>query len=85
MLPRLPDVLDAVAGLVSTNFPPERVGELVDLADDIPKERITGVVLGPPYAKRPSSGGEYILVPDLEKMAEWSTKVFGDASRYATD
>jgi LCP family protein required for cell wall assembly len=83
MLPRLPAILDAGAGLVTTNFPPERIGELIDLAGEIPAENITGVVLGPPYAKRPTTAGEYILVPDLNKMAEWSVELFGPSSRYA--
>jgi LCP family protein required for cell wall assembly len=82
VLPNLPNLLDQVGRLVSTNFPPERIGEMIELSRRVDEESITRTVLGPPYAVRPDGGGEYVLVPDMERIAAWSVKTFGDASRY---
>ena len=87
MIARLPQVLSAAADTLSTNFPTDRVGEMVDLASRASQATITQVVLGPPYAVRPpaeESGGTYFLKLDMARMAKLSIKIFGDDSRYAT-
>jgi LCP family protein required for cell wall assembly len=85
VLPNLPAVLDQLGQLVSTNFPPERIGEAIELSRQVDEESMKRTVLGPPYAVRPPDAADYILVPDMERIAAWSVKTFGDASRYATD
>lgn len=82
-LPRLPGLLEQLSHLVSTNFPAERVGELIDLSRQVRPEAIQRFVLGPPYAVQPPGGGTYVLVPDMDRIARWSVEQFGQASRYA--
>jgi LCP family protein required for cell wall assembly len=85
VLPNLPGLLDQLGRLVSTNFPAERIGEVIELSHRVDEEAVQRTVLGPPYAVRPPGGGEYVLVPDMERIATWSVKMFGSASRYAQD
>jgi LCP family protein required for cell wall assembly len=81
-LPNIPRILDELSRLVTTNYPPDQIGGLIDLSKQIDPESITRSVLGPPYAIRPPGGGEYILVPDMDRFAKWSIKTFGASSRY---
>jgi LCP family protein required for cell wall assembly len=83
VLPNLPNLLEQLGQLISTNFPPERIGEMIELSRRIDDASITRTVLGPPYAVRPAGGGEYVLVPDMERIATWSVKTFGPSSRYS--
>lgn len=83
-LPNIPRVLDEVSRFVTTNFPPEEIGKVIELAKQVDGDTVTRSVLGPPYAIRPPGGGEYVLVPDMERIATWSKKVFGSDSRYAS-
>ena len=86
LLPRLPSIIEAGSRVITTNFPHERLTEMLDVAkiaeDD---ESITRVVLGPPYARNPPPGtpGGYQLVLDLERLAKLSTELFGSESRYS--
>jgi LCP family protein required for cell wall assembly len=83
-LPNVPRVLDEVSRFVTTNFPPEEIGKAIDLAKAVDADSMTRSVLGPPYAIHPAGGGEYVLVPDMERIAAWSRKAFGADSRYAS-
>ncbi|MEJ7748525.1 MAG: LCP family protein [Candidatus Limnocylindrales bacterium] len=87
MIARLPSLLDAAGDTVRTNFPSERVGEMIDLARDIDTEAVTQVVLGPSkYAFHPpnnQTGGIYTLRLKMDRLAELSVKIFGEDSRYA--
>jgi LCP family protein required for cell wall assembly len=87
MIARLPAILNAAADTLSTNFPPDRIGEMVDLANRTTQATITQVVLGPPYASHPpnsTTGGTYTLKLDMARIAKFSIKIFGDESRYAS-
>jgi polyisoprenyl-teichoic acid--peptidoglycan teichoic acid transferase len=81
-LPKLPHILDVVSRLISTNFPPDQVSQMIDLSHQVTPDSISQFVLGPPYAIRPAGSGEYMLVPDMDRYAKWSIKYFGIASRY---
>jgi LCP family protein required for cell wall assembly len=86
MLPRLSGVLDAASRTVSTNFPPGRLSEMLDVSERINDDAIRRYVLGPPYAKHPptsSTGGIYTLALDMDRLAKLSIDLFGDDSRYA--
>ena len=86
MVPRLPGILDAASRTVSTNFPAQRLGEMLELGRRLDDEDVRHVVLGPPYATHPptsTTGGVYTLSLDLDKVADLSIELFGDASRYA--
>jgi anionic cell wall polymer biosynthesis LytR-Cps2A-Psr (LCP) family protein len=84
---KVPQLLDAAATTVTTNFPVEQVRDFLALAQEIPDANIQRFVLGPPYSIHPpteTTGGEYILKLDLAKVGELSIQLFGDHSRYAT-
>jgi len=86
MLPRLPEILDALAGTITTNYPPERLAETIDLGRNIDDASIRRYVLGPPYSWHPptdQTGGSWELRLYLDRVAELSIDLFGAESRYA--
>lgn len=88
MLPNLPGLLGDLQGTVTTNFPPDRLSQMLDIAQAIDEKAIERVVLGPPYARRPTDGldgGLYTLRLDMERVATLSRELFGDDSRYASN
>jgi hypothetical protein len=85
MLPRIPELINIAGDTIRTNFPSERVGEMLDLANGLDATAVTQIVLGPPYAIAPplsETGGTYILRMDMAKIAKMSLKVFGAESTY---
>lgn len=85
MLTRIPDLLKAAANTIRTNFPSERVSDMLSLAQDIDDKTIFRKVLGPPYAINPpldTTGGVYILRLDMKKLEALSIQLFGTDSRY---
>jgi len=87
MLPKLPDIVGAAGDTIRTNFPSDRVGEMIDLAQRVDTGSITQVVLGPSkYAFHPPNSetdGIYTLRLKMDKLAELSIQIFGDKSAYA--
>lgn len=87
-LHKLPAVLDAAAETVRTNFPPERLDEVIGLAEAIGDGAIRRFVLQPPtYSVHPptgSTGGTYILRLHLDALRMLSVQVFGDDSAFWT-
>jgi polyisoprenyl-teichoic acid--peptidoglycan teichoic acid transferase len=84
MLPRLPDLLTIAGDTVRTNFPADRLREMIELTQDVPDNAITQVVLGPPYATRPSlTAPIYTLELDFARLAALSVKIFGTDSAYS--
>lgn len=88
-LPQIPGLLDAAGDTIRTNFPSERVGEMVDLAQRIDTGSVKQVVLGPrKYADVPppsETGGIYELRLKMDALAALSVEIFGPASRYNGD
>jgi LCP family protein required for cell wall assembly len=82
-LPKLPGLLDEIGRLVATNYPADHIEQLLDLSRTVDPKSIKRFVLGPPYAVQPPGGGEYVLVPDMKRIARWSIEQFGQQSRYA--
>jgi LCP family protein required for cell wall assembly len=84
MIQKLPDLLKAAARTISTDFPADQVDDFVVLGREIGADRIrTGIVLGPPYAYRPTTpSSTYYLLLDMEKVATLSIEVFGTDSDY---
>jgi polyisoprenyl-teichoic acid--peptidoglycan teichoic acid transferase len=87
MLPQLPGILDAAADTVGTNFPSDRIGEMVDIAKGVDDSKALQVVLGPrKYATQPpldTTNGVYTLELKMDAVAELSMRIFGDESAYA--
>jgi len=87
ILPTLPAIIDAGSRTVRTNFPQDRLDEMLEIAQAVEgEEEISRFVLGPPYARNPPAGtpGGYQLVLDLDRLAKLSIELFGADSRYAT-
>lgn len=85
ILPSLPAIIDAGSRTVRTNFPQDRLEEMLEIAQAVQgEEAISRVVLGPPYARNPPAGtpGGYQLVLDMDRLAELSIELFGEDSRY---
>ena len=85
MLTQIPDLLQAAGDAVRTNFPQERVGEMVQLDRGVTSDNAKQVVLGPPYAFHPptnTTGGVYELRLDMAKLAAISIEFFGTDSAY---
>jgi LCP family protein required for cell wall assembly len=86
MLGRVQELVGVAGDTLRTNFPSDRISEMLDLADGIDASSVTQVVLGPPYSVHlPASqtGGDYTLKLDLAKVAALSIDVFGSESTYA--
>ena len=87
MIPSLPGILKDAEGTIRTNFPSERLGEMLDIGQALDDKNIRRIVLGPPYARNPpasESGGIYSLRLDMDRLAALSIDLFGDDSSYAT-
>jgi hypothetical protein len=88
MLPKLPGILDAAGDTIRTNFPSDRVGEMIDLAALVDTDQVRQYVLGPSkYAERApysETGGVYKLRLKEAALAKLSIAIFGPASRYAS-
>jgi LCP family protein required for cell wall assembly len=82
VLPDLPHVINSVADVIATNFPPDRLGELLTLSHEISSADIKQFVLGPPYAHSTMATGVYLLLPNMQAIAKWSVDTFGQLSRY---
>jgi LCP family protein required for cell wall assembly len=86
MLTKLPDVLKIAGETIRTNFPAERVDEIVALARGVDEAGIERFVLQPPtYSVHPptnSTGGTYILRLKMDALAALSIQLFGQNSSY---
>ena len=85
MLPKIPQLVSVAGETLRTNFPSERISEMLDLATGIDANAVTQVVLGPPYSVHPpnsQTGGIYTLRLNMDKLAALSVKVFGSESTY---
>jgi LCP family protein required for cell wall assembly len=88
MMLRLPAILDAAGETIKTNFPPERLTEMLDLSRTIDADDVQQFVLGPPYSETlplSETDGRYLLELDLEQLADLSVELFGSDSRYYAD
>ncbi|HYM83253.1 MAG TPA: LCP family protein, partial [Candidatus Dormibacteraeota bacterium] len=87
MLPRLPELIQIAGDTVRTNFPVERLSEMLQLAEQVDRSNVTQVVLSPPtYTVHPpddQTGGTYVLRLQLDVIARLSVQLFGNDSRYS--
>lgn len=87
LLPQMPAIIEAGSKSLRTNFPRDRLQEMLAIGRAIENDAgIRRVVLGPPYARNPPAGtpGGYQLILDMDRLAKLSIKLFGNDSSYAT-
>ena len=86
-LDKLPAVLDAAAKTVRSNFPPERLAEILELAQ-LDGGGVRRVVLQPPrYSVHPptnTTGGTYILRIKWDAIRALSVRLFAEDSAFWT-
>jgi polyisoprenyl-teichoic acid--peptidoglycan teichoic acid transferase len=84
MFTRLPDLLTVAGDTVRTNFPSDRLAEMINLTQGVSDKSITQIVLGPPYSVRPKTkSSTYTLELVSSRLAAVSLKVFGAESAYS--
>ena len=84
MLPKLPDILHDAKDTLVTNFPPDRLGDMLKISEKVDEKNITRKVLNSITTRPPLSqtGGIYMLKLDMKKLAKLSVDLFGEDSRY---
>jgi LCP family protein required for cell wall assembly len=88
MVVRIPDLLKVAGDTIRTNFPPDRIDEMVSLILDVNEADIRRVVLQPPaYSVHPptsTTGGTYILRLHMDAVRQLSVSLFGEDSEFWT-
>jgi LCP family protein required for cell wall assembly len=85
MLPKIPELVEIAGDTITTNFPPDRIGEMVSIASNVEDDDVRQVVLTRPYAERvpaSESGGVYKIRLVMSKLKELSVEIFGKGSAY---
>ncbi|MBI3746674.1 MAG: LCP family protein [Chloroflexi bacterium] len=85
MLTKLPAILKVAAKTIQTDFPPDQIRDYLDLAKQVDDKNIRRFVLGPPFEVHPptnTTGGQYILQLQFDRIAALSVQLFGSDSRY---
>jgi polyisoprenyl-teichoic acid--peptidoglycan teichoic acid transferase len=85
LFPRLPQILEALPGAIRTNFPPDRLSEMLILARGVDDTTTKRFVLGPPYSKHPptnTTGGTYILRLNESRVRRLSVNLYGKDSAF---
>jgi LCP family protein required for cell wall assembly len=88
MLAKLPQLLQAAAKTIKTDFPASQVGTVIQIGQSIPATGIQKFVLGPPYNWHPDSsttGGVWTSRLYMDKVAKLSIQLFGTDSAYWTN
>jgi anionic cell wall polymer biosynthesis LytR-Cps2A-Psr (LCP) family protein len=86
MLPKIPELVSVAGDTVRTNFPSDRVSQMLGLVDGMDKAAVTQVVLGPPYSFHPPTSetdGIYKLRLKMDELATLSIQIFGTESTYS--
>lgn len=85
MLPKIPELVEIAGDTLKTNFPSERIDDMLAIATKVENDDVRQVVLTRPYAERiPASetGGVYKIRLVMSKLKELSVEIFGDQSAY---
>jgi LCP family protein required for cell wall assembly len=85
-LPRAPEIAEALAEVINTNFPISQFDQLLELAQTVEDEPSGSWILKPPlYAKhlpRAETGGRSVMHPLMDALEALSIEVFGEDSLY---
>jgi LCP family protein required for cell wall assembly len=87
LLPNLPKILAATSETLRTNFPSDRLSEMLLLARRVDDASTQKVVLSPPYSVHPptnTTDGIYILRLNLKKVQALSVQLYGEDSAFWT-
>ena len=89
MLPELPGILDAAGDTVKTNFPSDRIAEMIELAqkvdsDNGPPVRPRSVASTPIARPTARPAAIYKLRLKMDALAKLSIESSGERSRYAS-
>ena len=80
----MPKLIDVAGDTLRTNFPSDRISEMLGLVQGVDGGKVTQVVLDRPYAFSYMDANKiYRLELKMDKLAELSKKIFGDESTYA--
>jgi len=83
-LARLPDIVEAMSLLLSTDFPLGQIDQLVQLVDEVDSEVGRSWVFGYPQwaenQRRTVTGVRSAIVPRMDRIATLSIELFGDKS-----
>ncbi len=85
MLPKIPEIVEVAGDTIRTNFPSDRIGEMIEIAGGVDNDAVRQVVLGRPYSYHPPSSetnGIYTLRLRMNLLKELSIEIFGEQSAY---
>ncbi len=86
MIPNLPGILKAATKTLKTNFPPDQLSAMLELARKTDEASIKRSSSARRYTTHPTNiTSVYILVPNMARIAKLSISIFGADSRYCTD
>jgi LCP family protein required for cell wall assembly len=81
---RLPDIVEALSQVINTDFPPEQVDQLVELADRVQEEPSQSWVFQYPewatHLRRIYTNGRSVIFLRMDKIAALSIELFGEKS-----
>ncbi len=85
-LPHVPDIAEALADVINTNFPPSQIDQLLSLAQSVESEPSRSWVFKDPqwadFMTRRETGGRQVLIPRLDAIGALSIELFGERSLY---
>ena len=85
VVPQIPSLMSALGDTIRTNFPPERLDEILDLARRVNDDDVERIVLGPSkYSERATDTNLYMLIPKLDAIEKTSVDLYGEDSRFWT-
>ena len=89
-LTRLPDIITAMGDIVHTNYPPNQIDQLLQLANQIQTDPTGSYVFGSStgwaqHLQRTQTNGRSVEFLDMDKIAALSDQVFGNKSQYWTN
>ncbi len=89
-LARLPDIITAMGDIVHTDYPPNQIDQLLQLANQIQSDPTGSYVFGSStgwaeHLPRTETNGRSVEFLDMDKIAALSIQVFGNKSQYWTN
>ena len=83
-LAKLPDIIEALSLVITTDFPPDQIDQLLALSDTVEEEPSRSWIFkSPQWAKHlpgNKTGGRPLTYPLMDKIAALSIEIFGDKS-----